>query len=153
MKIGGVDPKTLPVEETLVLPRGDQIMVFRAAGLKDMTEFNRLCPEPVPPKKLTKDGAVSDTDDPNYRAESAAYGKRRWGYIAVHSLIPSEIEWDTVKLDNPTTWSNYEDDLKNAGLTAAECNRITGLVLEANSLDEAKLQQARATFLRGTVTK
>lgn len=153
MKIGGIDPRTLPTEETLVLPRGDQMMVFRATGLRDMEEFNRLCPEPICPKKLTKDGTVADTEDPDYKAACVGYGKRRWGYIAVHSLAPSNIEWDTVQLDNPSTWSNYEDDLKNAGLLASEILRVNGLVIEANCLDEAKLQQARLSFLRGMATK
>jgi hypothetical protein len=30
-----------------------------------------------------------------------------------------------------------------------ECNRVLALVLEANALDEAKLQRAREVFLRG----
>jgi hypothetical protein len=151
MKISGVDPKTLPTEETLVLPRGDQFMVFRATGLKDMEEFTRLCPAPVPPQKLTKDGAVADTADQGYRDASIGHGKRRMAFIVVKSLL--DIEWDTVQVDNPSTWLNWEDDLKSAGLTAVECNRVLGLVLEANSLDEAKLQQARMVFLRGTAMK
>ena len=68
MKIGGIDPETLPIEEVLVLPRGDQRLVFRACGMKDMEEFEKLCPEPKPPGKLTKDGYVPDTEDPDYRA-------------------------------------------------------------------------------------
>jgi len=103
MKIGGLDPTTLPVEEVLVLPRGELQLVFR-----------------------------------------------RIAYIVVHSLRPSEIEWDTVQLDNPSTWGNWETELKNAGLSEIECSRVLGLVLEANCLDEAKLRKARELFLRGT---
>ena len=50
MKIGGVDPKTLPKEEVLVLPRGDQAIVFRAVGVPDYDEFDALCPEPKAPR-------------------------------------------------------------------------------------------------------
>lgn len=149
MKIGGVDPRTLPVEEVLVLPRGDKCIVFRARGVDDMDKFQALCPEPKAPGKLTKDGWVPDFADESYQSVLAEYQRRRLAYIVVHSLIPSEIEWDTVQLDNPATWVNWESDLKNGGLSQMECNRVLALVLEANCLDEAKLKKAREVFLQG----
>lgn len=150
MKIGGVDPTTLPCEEVLVLPRGNKQIVFRASGLKDSKDFDRLCPEPVPPKKLTKQGEVADTEDQGYKDAQAGYESRRSAYVVVRTLTPSQIEWDTVQMDNPATWVNWETDLKNAGLTTIECGRVMALVMEANSLDEEKLQKARELFLQGT---
>jgi len=149
MKIGGVDPTTLPCEEILVLPRGNKQIVFRASGLKDAKDFDRLCPELVPPQKLIKGGQVADTGDQGYKDALASYEKRRSAYVVVHTLAPSQIEWDTVQLDNPATWDNWEADLKNAGLTTIECGRVMALVMEANSLDEKKLQEARELFLQG----
>jgi hypothetical protein len=69
--------------------------------------------------------------------------------MVIRSLAPSEIEWDTANVNDPRTWANWEDDLKSGGLTQVECNRVLALVLEANALDEAKLQKAREVFLRG----
>ena len=149
MKIGGVDPRTLPTEEVLVLPRGDQRIVFRASGLEDMEPFKALCPEPKAPGKLTKDGFVPDTEDEGYKSVMEEQSKRRLAYMVVNSLAPSEIEWDTVKLDDPSTWTNWEVDMKAAGLTQVECNRVLSLVLEANCLDEVKLRKARELFLQG----
>jgi hypothetical protein len=149
MRIGGVDPKSLPVEEVLVLPRGDERIVFRATGLSSMESFYKLCPEPVPPMKLTKDGPTADTQDKNYQAALIGYQKRRTAYMVVNSLIPSQIEWDTVQITDPSTWTNWEQDLKNAGLSDVECGRVVALVGEANCLDEAKLKRARDLFLRG----
>jgi hypothetical protein len=149
MKIGGVDPSTLCNEVVLVLPRSEQNIVFRARGLKDMSEFDALCPLPKPPGKLTKDGWVANTDDPTYQQIVAEWGKKRLGYIVTRSLGPSEIEWDTVKMEDPRTWANWEEDLKNGGLTQIETNRVLALVMEANALDEHKLQKAREVFLRG----
>ena len=149
MKIGGIDPKTLPNEEILVLPRGDKSIVFRARGVEDMEEFKKLCPEPTPPGKLTKDGWVPDADDAGYKSVLAEYQKRRMAYIVVHSLVPSDIEWDTVEIDNPAMWGNWESDMKHGGLSQVECNRVLALVLEANCLDEAKLKKAREVFLLG----
>jgi hypothetical protein len=149
MKIGGIDPKTLPTEEVLVLPRGDQALIFRAQGLPNMEGFQKLCPEPTAPGKLTKDGFVPDLQDAGYLVIHAQYTKRRMAYIVVASLVPSQIEWDTVSLDNPATWANWEDDLKNGGMSQMECNRVLSLVMEANCLDEAKLKKAREVFLQG----
>jgi len=149
MKIGGIDPRTLPTEEVLVLPRGDNRIVFRARGLESMDEFNKLSPEPKAPGKLTRDGWVPDTADEGYQSVMAEFSKRRTGYYMVHSLEPSEIEWDTVQADNPSTWCNWEDDLRGAGLSRIEINRVSALVLEANCLDEAKLRKAREVFLQG----
>jgi len=149
MKIGGIDPKTLCNEVVLVLPRGEDKIVFRARGLKDTDEFEALCPQPKPPGKLTKDGWVANAEDPTYQQILAAWSKKRLGYIVTRSLQPSEIEWDMVKLDDQRTWANWEKDLLDGGLTQIECNRVLALVMEANALDEAKLQKAREVFLAG----
>ena len=149
MKIGGVDPKSLPNIEHLVLPRGDSNLVFHARGLSDMTEFEKLCPEPIPPKVWTKDGWNANLEDRDYLAIMAEFGKRRLAYMVVRSLEPSNVEWDTVKYEVPGTWANWEVDLRAANLSQIECNRILNLVLEANCLDESKLKKAREVFLRG----
>lgn len=149
MKIGGVDPKTLSTEVVLVLPRGDDSIVFRAVGLKDMAEFDALCPLPKPTGKRTKNGWEPNLEDPTYQQMMQVWGNKRLGYIVTRSLAPSEIEWDTVKLEDPRTWPNWDKDLKDAGLNQTECNRVLALVMEANCLDETKLQKARELFLAG----
>ena len=149
MKIGGIDPNTLSREIILVLPRGESQIVFRAKGLKDMTEFNAICPLPKAPGKLTKDGFVPNTNDPSYQQVLQQWSSKRLGYMVARTLEPTEIEWDTVDIKNPETWGNWENDLKSAGLSQFECNRVTSLVLEANSLDDDKIEKARAVFLAG----
>jgi hypothetical protein len=149
MKIAGIDPKSLSTEVILVLPRGDKEIVFRAKGLPDMAEFEALCPIPKPPGKFTKDGWIPNLTDPTYQQVLGEWAKKRLGYMVVKSLAPTEIEWDTVSEADPRSWPAWDEDLKNAGLTQVECNRVLGLVLEANALDEAKLQKAREVFLAG----
>jgi hypothetical protein len=148
MKIGGVTV-TPPSEEILVIPRGDQNIVFRAKALPDMEEFNKLCPPPEPPGKLTKDGWVPDPDEPSYKDLLANYTKQRLGYIVIHTLAPSNIEWTKVNPDNPKTWTYWDQELRDAGLTQVEVNRVLQLVIEANALSEDKLREARESFLRG----
>jgi hypothetical protein len=150
MKIAGIDPKTLPPEAVLVLPRTDGSIVFRARGLSDMDEFNKLCPEPTPPSALSADGSKTfDHSNKDYLAALAEHNKRWWAYLVVKSLEPSNIEWDTVKLEQSSTWANWEADLLASKFTKIECNRVYKTVLEANSLDESKLQRARELFLLG----
>lgn len=147
MKIGGVQIAG-PAQEILVLPRGDQSLIIRAEAT-NLDEFDVLCPEPKPPGKLTKDGWIPDVDNENYRQTINNHNEKRIAYLVIKSLEPSEIEWDTVSIDNPKTWINYVQDFKNAGLTTIEINRIVKCVMQANSLDEDKLEQARKVFLLG----
>lgn len=150
MKIGGVDPKTLPSVEILVLPRGDQVLVLRARGVSDFEDFNKFVPEPKPPVAWNPQGeAVSNFDDKSYKDMLTEFMRRRWAYTVVKSLQPSEITWDTVQDEVPGTWANWEQDLKNSGLSQNEILRINALVMQANSLDEAKIKWARERFLRG----
>ena len=148
MKISGVEIKG-PHEELIILPRGEQQIPIRARAVLDMETFEKLCPEPKPPGKRTKAGWVPNTDDPGYRTILNNYQSQRLAYMMIKSLEPSNIEWDTVVMDNPGTWTNYLEDLKNAGLSAIEINRVIACVMQANSLDERKLEEARKVFLLG----
>lgn len=147
MRIGGIAVEG-PTEEVLVLPRGEQVLVIRAKAI-NLDDFDALCPEPKPPGKLTKDGWIPDVDNENYKSIVNTHNEKRIAYLVVKALEPSEIEWDTVQIDNPRTWTNYTSDFKAAGLTTIEINRIVQCVMQANSLDENKLEQARKVFLLG----
>ncbi len=150
MKIGGVDPKTLSTEEILVLPRGEENIIFRAVGVQDYKEFNDLCPEPTAPKiHKPKEGWVDNVEEPGYRDMMKTYGLRRLAWLIIVSLAPSDIEWDNVDPDKPSTWTQWNEELKESGLNQVECNRVQGLVFQANCLDEDKLEQARENFLVG----
>ena len=148
MKLGGKELSG-PCIETLVLPRGEDQIVFKAQAISDFDKFDALCPEPKAPGKLTKNGWEPMTDDIGYKEMLGSYNERRIAYLVVHSLVISDIEWDTVELDNPKTWTNYVEDLKGAGLSAIEIGRVAQLAMQANALDEAKLEKAREVFLRG----
>ena len=154
MKIGGIDPTTLPTEVFLVLPRGDQEIVFRARPVPSMDEFEALCPRPTPPGKMTRDGWVPHGERPDLPAGhgrlgpdsgSATWSSSRWS-PARSSGIRST--WPI-----PSTWKNWSTDLRSGGLSDIECQRVMNLVLEANCLDEAKLKKAREVFLAGEATK
>jgi hypothetical protein len=151
MKIGGVEVKG-PAEEVLVLPRleGENIAI-RARAVLDMDEFEALCPAPTPPGIRTKDGWKPNDKDETYKQRVAQHGELRFAYMVLRSLEPSEIEWEVVNINDPSTWTKWQDELKEAGISSTEINRIIVCVMQANALDEAKLKEAREVFLHGPV--
>lgn len=137
-------------EEILVLPRKNSQIVLTARAIADMDEFNNTMPLPTAPKIFRKGKGWSyHTEDKNYVAEMSRYGECKLAWMVLKSLEPSEIEWDTVDMNKPGTWKNWETDLKDNGFTQHECNLVLGLVLQANQLSEAKLEQARELFVLG----
>ncbi len=152
MKIAGVEIKG-PAEEVLVLPRPTgQDLVFRAKAVLDTSEFDRLVPEPKPKARLEAGGWKKNLDDAEYIKAVAEYGELRFAFLVIRSLELSDIEWDTVKMDKPSTWTKWSDEMKESGMSQTEVNRVINCVASANALDEQKLEAARENFLRGLAT-
>lgn len=120
---------------------------FLAVPVWNREEFNRLCPEPMPPVRGYKpDGSKTyDIEGKEYKDDLKLHGLRWWGYLILKSLEPSNIQWDTVSLDNPETWDKVEAEL-DMHLAHYEFNKLTDLVEEANALSAAKLEENRKTF-------
>lgn len=153
LRIGGhtVDQ---PSEEVCVLPRtnGPDINIIARAVLT-MEDFDRYCPEPQAPQAWSKDkGNHALTDTSEFKKAMETYSEKRFAFMAVKSLEPSNIEWENVRLDDPNTWANWTQELKDAGLSDVEVNRIIVCVMQANCLDDKKLKEARSLFL-GTLVK
>lgn len=147
MKIGNVEVTTC--KEVLVLPRVDADIIFTASAVTTMDTFEKLVPEPKAPGIRTKEGFRPDTKDETYQQLVQLRGDQRFAYIVIKSLEPSNIEWDKVNIEDPGTWSSWRDELKAAGISDVEINRIIACVLQANALDEDKLKEAREVFLLG----
>jgi len=147
MKINGVEVTS--GDEILVLPRtsGEDI-VFRACAVK-MNDFHKKFPEPKAPNIRTRSGFGPDLEDDSYVQALKDYSDLRFSYLCVFSLAPSKIEWEKVDLEKPSTWKEWEQELRDAGLSDIEMSLISRCILSANALDEAKLEEARESFLRG----
>lgn len=148
MRIGGVTIDGVN-ECVLVLPRPGDDIVIKAKAIDSWEEFNNLCPEPKPNAILTKEGKKDDLNAKEYLSQLEVYAARKMGYLIVKSLAPSDIEWPSVEMDQPSTWINYEKDFLAGNLTQIEINKIGDLVMEANQLDDEKLKEARDSFVRG----
>lgn len=148
MKLGGKKIEGTK-EHVLVLPRDSGDLVFKFVGVVDDKEFDTIFPAPQPPTafNVKLQQTVRKTDDPNYKAKLNSYYSAHNAWMFLQSIKPSEIEWDTVNLADPTTWSNWEDDLKAAGLTMNERNIIWQTYQRVNMLSDTMLDEARARFL------
>jgi hypothetical protein len=140
-----------PNRVTLVLPRedGEDIPIIAQAVI-DMTEIDKYVDTPKPPAVQKAGGVIEyNWKEPGYLDQLAQYNIRKMAWIVLKSLEPSEIEWETVEMENPSTWVNYQKELREAGFSEIEVNRICNICMQANALDEAKLEAARQSFLRG----
>lgn len=148
MKINGREISGLHYEY-VVIPRHDGDIVFKLQAIPNMDEFKKLCPEPQPPRVMVPGGDKRvDLDDAAYKAAVAMYGEQRYAYMVIKSLEATEgLEWDTVKITDPNTWTNWSNDLRNAGFTNPEINLIQLGMATANSMNQEKLDEARNRFL------
>lgn len=153
MKINGVsaDKSTaiFPAPgKPLTFKRGENFLAFYAQPVWNMDEFNALCPPPENTNyRFEKGGKVKDPDAPQWREKLADYSRKRWGYVVLKSLEPSNIEWEKVSLDDPKTWLYVEEELKEH-LAVYEFAKVMELVDEANAIDEAKLEANAESFFQ-----
>lgn len=150
MKINGEVVDT-PNIEIIVIPRGSRKdIVLKAQAV--LETFEEIYPPPRPPK-VRRPGIsepIPDFSDEDYKKEVEQYAKRRVAWLVINSLKTTDgLEWDTVVFDDPNTWTNYTDDLKNAKFSDTEIARIVDAVATANGMNEAKIAEARNRFLVG----
>lgn len=142
-----------PNEEVIVIPRSgeDGDIVFIARSVLDMDDFEKFCPRPNPPIIRKRDGSrFEDRDDARYKKLMDEFASRHIAFMVLKSLEATpDLEWETVNMNDPSTWLNYETELKESGFSTIEINRIINGVITANCLNEAKLEEARKSFLAG----
>jgi hypothetical protein len=149
MKLGG-EKFVKPNLEIIVIPRGDgEDIVFKAGPVGNMDDFEKLCPLPEPPVKMYPGGRKSqNVKDEGYQKKLAEHAELRFHFMAIQSLkMTEELEWETVDEAEPSTWTNYMDELREAGFSEVEVNRVVQGVMDANCLNEDRIEEARQRFL------
>ena len=137
-----------PKQKLLVLPRDEGDIVFRFIAINDDEEFFKLCPAPTPPRKWAKDkGNFTDTKDDSYLQKLAKWRSQKAHWYFLKSVAPSNITWETVNMDDPETWGNYELELKMSGLSNGERDAIFTIFGECNAVSDEMLIEARERFL------
>lgn len=140
-----------PNEETIIIPRGNgEDFIFKAKAVLNYDEFEAAVKKPVPPTRMMAGEKTHSPllTDPKYLAEIKKYNRMRLSWLMIKSLQATEdLVWETVDINTPETWNNYERELIDSGFSHIELSRITRGVMIANSLDQDTIDAARASFL------
>lgn len=139
-----------PQERVVVLPRQQgEDLVFKFGAVLDTDDFDKLCPMPMPPEKLLPGGGRSmNVEDPKYREAINDWAAKKTHYMYLKSIeATDELEWETVDWGDPETWSNYNEELMEAGLTEAERLKLLQVYSEVQGLDQEKIDAATKNFL------
>lgn len=149
MKLKG--KKLEPEIQTIVIPRQGDNLVFRAQSVLDYESFEKICPHPQPPVRMLPGGIESvNTEDPQYDKDLDEWATMKWDWMMLKSLEATEgLEWDTVDMSNPATYSNYKSEMSDAGITPNEIASLQALVTDACGLNQRKIEQATKAFLAG----
>lgn len=149
MEVNGRVPSG-PNVTTLVLPReGQEPFVFRARAVLDYSHFEKVCPKPQPPniQRRGESGWTPDVMDKDYLKALAERNGYRFAFMFLESLKATDgLKWDMVDMNDPKTYDLAEQELLKAGFNMYEIDMLVTLVKQANSLDDAMLEAARARF-------
>lgn len=148
MKVNGrlVDK---PNEVLVVLPREGGDLAFKFRAVTDIKSFEKMCPEPSPPKTRKTGGETYfNMEDPDFKRQLDEWASRQTHWQFLMSISATDgLEWDRVKLDDPGTYQLWQEDLIKAGFSVGERNAIWAGFMRANSVSEAMLEEARKRFL------
>lgn len=147
MKIAG-KAIAAPKNEFCVIPRDDEEIIFKAKAVLDYEEFDQLCPEPKPPIKTYPDGRKEeDYNNSKFITKRDEWAQNRSNWVVIESLRATDgLEWETVSYSDPSTWDNYREELQRT-FTTGEVNLIISTVMAANSMDDARFEEAKQHFL------
>lgn len=138
--------------EIVVIPRSSgENLVFIAEAVEGYEPVDKILKEPQPPKKKRPGNEiVEDHSDTGYQLQLRLHQRKRMAWMILKSLEATpDLEWETVQMNNPDTWLNWEKELKEADLNQFEINRIINGVFAANCLNETLVEAARESFLLG----
>jgi hypothetical protein len=138
--------------EVPILRSGEEPLIFKCGTVLDYEEFFKVNPRPTPPT-VRKPGKkpVPDFTDEAYDKASTEWAESKTMWMFLKSLAATEwLEWDTVDMNDPSTWKNYEKEMNEAGMTEIDIARVQGGILEANGLNQLKIDEAFDALLAGT---
>ncbi len=139
-----------PNREIIAIPRGDgDDIIFIVQAVLSMTPFEKMCPEPQPPKRTLAGGAVSEnSNDPEYLRQLDVHNAKRLAWLVITSLeATEELEWEKVVISDQSTWILFREEMRESGFNDTEINRVVAGVASVNALSEEKIEEARERFL------
>jgi len=143
---------TGPNEELVFIPRGNdqEDFVFKCRAVLGYEEFDNMIKPPIVPTIMHagEQIPVPMLDNPEYIEKLREYNKLRMSWLILKSLEATEdLKLETVDMSKPETWNTWDDELHDAGFSDVEIGRVITGCMVANSLDQKKIDEARAHFL------
>lgn len=139
-------------EIDIIIPRGNDIsnaIVLKARAILDWSLLDKLLPAPKPRVKILPGGKRElDEKNPEFVKRREDYWARRSIWIVLESLKATPgLEFEKVIYEKPDTYLDFEKEMKEAGFSFVEVQRIIAGCMQVNALSEQMLDQARADFL------
>jgi len=142
---------TPPPNQFIVIPRETGDLTFELKMVSDFVPFETIYPLPEPIMKTVPGKApVPMLDHPDYRKAVAARSAARYNWMLLQSLSATkDLEFETVKMDDPSTYNNLHTEMQAAGFSGAEINAIFDKIFDVNGLNQEKIEKATQLFLAG----
>ena len=152
MKINGKDIPKQGIE-TIVFPRPNGDIVFRAKPVTNFDDFVKLCPMPLPTEKMIPGGQkVIDVEHPDYKNALKVWAGKKSNWMLIQSLSATEgLTWDSINLSDSSTWDNFGKELETCGLSQLELTKLFEIISVACGLTQDKIDEATKRFLAGQV--
>jgi len=150
MKINGKEITKQGVE-TIVFPRPDGDLVFRAKPVTSFEDFDKLCPRPKAPEMLKPGNIrIEDVEDPKYKKAISDWADKRSNWMLLQSLGATEgLTWDSINPSDSETWKNFGKELETCGLSPIELTHLFDILITACGLTQDKIEEATKRFLAG----
>ena len=148
MKIAG-QKLSRPAAVPLVIPRADGDIVFMFDAVLDFSEFDKMFPRVEPPKTFNKDGSTAlNVEDPEYlkSLNTWASARTKWTVLKSMQATPN-LEFETVNINDPTTYENFDSELRAAGFSMVEIGKFYETAFLASGLNDDKIEEATKRFL------
>jgi len=139
-----------PAIETVVIPRGDKEIVFKAQAILDYEDFYKMCPVPEAPEVLKPGGETyRNVEDKTFKEAVTVWASRKTDWMIIKSLAATDaLEWDTVVMEDPETWGNWKEELAQV-FTDGEIATLINTVFDVCGLNQKKIEEATKRFLAG----
>lgn len=141
---------------TIVLPRENGTsIILKAQAVVDYDDFDKLCPTPKPPVRVMK-GTTEEIpvlNDPKYLKELDDWAEKKSVWTTLKSLEATDgLEWETIDMDDHTTWLNFFKEIADSGITPAEYSYIQQKVMDVCGMNTKYLEEATESFLAELAT-
>lgn len=149
MKFGDREFKSFNIRKlTITRGKGTEPLVL-TFGPASVDDYEKYYPEPKVPTKQKRgsDEWIPNPDDKKYKEALKKRNDAFRDYTVIKSMEYSKVDWDTVNIADPDTWSNWKEDLKNCGFSAHEIQLVQIAVMEANSYTDQGISESEESFL------